>query len=259
MNNRFLKILSLLTALCVVISLASCKGKTEAPMQNVEPTYEKSVTEKTVKIANIPTDSNGLTDMLNAAVNYVDKYCYKYKKALKCEASIDSLGSLSSASNAAEAFASVFGEKDITSDYDYNADKKLFADNFVSGKFETEEISSITAKQEGDVVVLTAQFNGESNPTDENGILHRLGGDYISAEAVSKSLGEFKSSAASVSVSADSISVVARISVEDSSLQSMTVSYTERFNLSNVTLVKLSGGAVSGSAKTVIEYTNFSL
>ena len=106
MNNRFLKILSLLTALCVVISLASCKGKTEAPMQNVEPTYEKSVTEKTVKIANIPTDSNGLTDMLNAAVNYVDKYCYKYKKALKCEASIDSLGSLSSASNAAEAFAS---------------------------------------------------------------------------------------------------------------------------------------------------------
>lgn len=259
MNNRFLKILSLLTALCVVISLASCKGKTEAPMQNVEPTYEKSVTEKTVKIANIPTDSNGLTDMLNAAVNYVDKYCYKYKKALKCEASIDSLGSLSSVSNAAEAFASVFGEKDITSDYDYNADKKLFADNFISGKFETEEISSITAKQEGDVVVLTAQFNGESNPTDENGILHRLGGDYISAEAVSKSLGEFKSSAASVSVSADSISVVARISVEDSSLQSMTVSYTERFNLSNVTLVKLSGGAVSGSAKTVIEYTNFSL
>lgn len=108
-------------------------------------------------------------------------------------------------------------------------------------------------------MVLTAQFNGESNPTDENGILHRLGGDYVSAEAVSKSLGEFKSSAASVSVSADSISVVARISVEDSSLRSMTVSYTERFNLSNVTLVKLNGGAVSGSAKTVIEYTNFSL
>ena len=79
MNNRFLKILSLLTALCVVISLASCKGKTETPTQNVEPTYEKSVTEKTVKIANIPTDSNGLTDMLNDAVNYVDKYCYKYK------------------------------------------------------------------------------------------------------------------------------------------------------------------------------------
>ena len=257
MKNHFLKILSLLTALGVVLSLASCKGKTETPTQDIEPTYKKSVTEETVKIANIPTDNDGLTDMLNAAINYVDKYCYKYKKALKCDASVDNLGSLSSASNAAEAFASIFGEKDITADYDYNADKKLFADNFISGKFKAEEISSITAKQDGDVVVLTAQLNGESNPTNESGILHRLGGDYVSAEAVNKSLGEFKSSATSVSVSADSMSIVAKISVEDSSLKSMTVSYTERFNLSGVTLVKLSGGAVSGSAKTVIEYTNF--
>lgn len=257
MKNHFLKILSLLTTLCVVLSLVSCKGKQETPTQDIEPTYEKSVTEETVKIANIPTDNDGLTDMLNAAINYVDKYCYKYKKALKCDASVDNLGSLSSASNAAEAFASIFGEKDITADYDYNADKKLFADNFINGKFKAEEISSITAKQDGDVVVLTAQFGGESNPTNESGILYRLGGDYVSADTVSKSLGEFKSSATSVSVSADSMSIVARISVEDSSLKSMTVSYTERFNLSGVTLVKLSGGAVSGSAKTVIEYTNF--
>lgn len=257
--NRFLKIISAATALCIVFSLASCKEDTQAQSQDIEPTYEKSVTEETVKIVDIPTDSAELTDMLNAAINYVDKYCYKYKKALKCEASVDSLGSLSSVSNAAEAFASVFGEKDITADYDYNTDKKLFADNFIKDNFKTEEISSITAEQDGDTVVLTAKLKDESNPTDESGTLYRLGGDYVNADDVTASLGEFKSSASSVSISADSISIVARISTEDSSLQSMTVSYTERFNLSGVTLVKLSGGAVGGSAKTVIEYTNFGL
>lgn len=257
MKNRLIKILSLAAAACLVVSLASCKEKTENPTQDVEPTFEKSVTEETVKIVNIPTEKAELTDMLNAAVNYVDKYCYKYKKAVKCDASVDSLGSLSSASNAASAFASIFGEKDITADYDYNADKKLFADNFIKGAFKNEEISSITAKQDGDVVVLKAEFAAESNPKDDKGILYRLGGEYVSAEDVGKSLDEFKSSASSVSVSADSMSITARISTEDSSLKSMTVSYTERFNLSGVTLVKLSTGAVSGSAKTVIEYTNF--
>ncbi len=257
--NRFLKIISAATALCIVFLLASCKDDAQTQAQDIEPTYEKSVTEETVKIVDIPTDSAELTDMLNAAVNYVDKYCYKYKKALKCEASVDSLGSLSSASNAAEAFASVFGEKDITAEYDYNADKKLFADNFIKDSFKTEEIASITAEQDGDTVVLTAKLKDESNPTDESGTLYRLGGDYVNADDVTASLGEFKSSASSVSISADSISIVARISTEDSSLQSMIVSYTERFNLSGVTLVKLSGGAVGGSAKTVIEYTDFGL
>lgn len=259
MKNRFIKIISAATALCAVLLFASCKNETETQSQNLEPIYEKSVTSETVKIVDIPTDSAELTDMLNAAVNYVDQYCYKYQKSLKCEASVDSLGSLSSASNAAEAFASVFGEKDITADYDYNADKKLFADNFIKDRFKTEEISSITAEQDGDTVVITAKLNDESNPTDESGTLYRLGGDYVNADDVTASLGEFKSSASSVSISADSISVVARISTEDSSLKSMTVGYTERFNLSGVTLVKLSGGAVSGSAKTVVEYTNFGL
>ena len=105
--------------------------------------------------------------------------------------------------------------------------------------------------------MITAKLNDESNPTDEKGVLYRLGGDYVNADAVTASLGELKSSASSVSISADSISIIARISTEDSSLKSMTVNYTERFGLSGVTLVKLSGGAVSGSAKTVVEYTNF--
>lgn len=257
MKNRFIKIISAATALSLVFSLASCKGKTETPTQDIEPISKKSVTEETIKIVNIPTDSSELTDMLNAAVNYVDKYCYKYKKSLKCDASVDSLGSLSSVSNAAEAFASVFGEKDITADYDYNADKKLFENNFIKDTFKEEEISSITAEQDGDTVVITAKFNDEINPTDEKGVLYRLGGDYVNAEAVTASLGEFKSSVSSISISADSISIIARISTEDSSLKSMTVNYTERFSLSSVTLVKLSGGAVSGSAKTVVEYTNF--
>lgn len=259
MKNHFIKIISVVTVFGMVVGLASCKGKTDAAEQPTETTLGKSVTEETVKIVDIPTDPSELTDMLNAAVNYVDRYCYKYKKSLKCEASVDNLGSLSSVSNAADAFASVFGEKEVAAEYDYNADKKLFADNFVKDTFKLEEISSITAKQEDSVVVITAQLNAESNPTNESGTLHRLGGDYISAEDVTNSLGEFKSSASSVSVTADSISITARINAEDSSLKSMTINYTERFTLSGVTLVKLGGGAVSGSAKTVVEYTNFGL
>lgn len=257
MKKSVLKIISVAVAFCSVVSLASCKGKTDVNEQTTKYLPEKSVTEETVRIANVPTDTAELTDMLNAAVNYVDRYCYTYKKSLKCDATVTSLGSLSSASNASSAFASIFGEKSTDADFDYNADKKTFADSFVKGSFTSEEISSIVAKQDGDVVVLTAVFNDESNPTDEKGVLHRLGGDYQNAEDVSKSLGEFKSSASSVTVSADTIIITAKISVEDSSLKSMTVSYTERYHLSGVTLVKLSGGSVSGSARTVIEYTDF--
>ena len=79
----------------------------------------------------------------------------------------------------------------------------------------------------------------------------------MSADSVKASLAEFKSSASSVNVSADEISIVARISAEDSSLRSMTVTYTEHFSLGGVTLVKQKGGSVSGSAKTVIRYTDF--
>lgn len=257
MKKSFLKTVSVAVAFCSVISLAACKGKTDVNEQTTEPTPEKSVTEETVRIANVPTDAAELTDMLNAAISYVDRYCYKYKKSLKCDANVTSLGSLSAATNAADAFASIFGEKSVNADYDYKADEKLFADNFVKGPFEAGEISSIVAKQEDDAVVLTAVLNDESNPTDEKGILHRLGGDYQNVEDVKKSLGEFKSSASSVSISADTVSITARISIEDSSLRSMTVSYTERYHLSGVTLVKLSGGSVSGSARTVIEYTDF--
>lgn len=257
MKNYLLRITSLAVAACSVITLASCKGKTNDDIQTETPTYEKSVTSQTVKIVNIPTDPSKLADMLNAAFNYVDGYCYKYKKDLTCEASVSSLGSLSSVSNASDAFASIFGEKSITADYDYQADKKLFADNFVKGPIESGKISSISAKQDGDTVILTANLNGETDPTEENGILHNLGGDYVSADSVKASLAEFKSSASSVSVSADEISIVARISAEDSSLRSMTVTYTEHFSLSGVTLVKQKGGSVSGSAKTVIRYTDF--
>lgn len=257
MKSCFLRIISLMIVVCCILSLVSCKGKSDDADLTEEPTYEKSSTSQTVKIVDIPTNPSELADMLNAAVNYVDGYCYKYKKDLKCEASVDSLGALSAVSNASDAFASIFGEKSITADYDYQADKKLFADNFVKGPIAEDKISSISAKQDGDTVVLTAKLNAETNPTDENGILCSLGGDYVNADSVKASLTEFKSSATSVNVSADGISIVAVISTEDSSLRSMTVTYTERFTLSGVTLVKQKGGSVSGSAKTVVKYTDF--
>lgn len=259
MNKKFINIISICVIAAVLAALPSCKGKTGSENETPTSVREKSVTSETVKIVNIPTEKSELTDMLNAALNYVDSYCYTYKKSVKCTADSISLGSLSSASNASDAFASIFGEKDITADFDYKADKNLFADNFVKGPISQDSISSITAKQDGNTVVVTAELTGETNPTAESGVLCNLGGDFVSVDDVNASLEEFKSSASSVSISADSIKLVARISTDDSSLKALTVSYTERFSLSGVTLVKLKGGAVSGAAQTKVEYTNFGL
>lgn len=258
MKKCALNILSIILVIAVIVSMAACQKKDSPEEQPVSTSAEKEVTSETVKIVNIPTDKAALSDMLNASLNYVDKYCYKYKKTLKCTADISNLGSFSSVSNASDAFASVFGEKEITADYDYNADKKLFSDNFVGGPFEDGEIVSISAKQEDNTVVITADLVSENEPTDESGVLHRLGGDYINSENVKSSLGEFKSSATSIGVSASGIKIISRISADDSSLQSLTVEYTEQFALTGITLVKIKGGAVNGSAKTTIEYTNFS-
>ena len=92
MKEYIMKIISAATAVCILFSLVACGNKTPAPEQEEEPTFEKSATSQTVKIASIPTDETELSDMLNAAVNYVDQYCYKYKKTVKCDASVDSVG-----------------------------------------------------------------------------------------------------------------------------------------------------------------------
>lgn len=256
MNKIFLRIISLATAVGILLSLSACKRETENSNTTRPVSYEKYTTSETVTIVNIPTERNELIEMLNASLNYVDKYCYKYTKSIKCDADVTNLGVFSSISNARDAFASVFGEKDITYDYEYNTDKALFAENFVQGSLSDSEISDIEAKRENNLIVISAKLIDENNPTDEQGLLHRLGGDYINTNDVNKSLAEFKSSANAVSINADEISIVAKISTEDSSLKEMTVKYTENFNLSGVTLVKITGASVLGTAKTTVKYTN---
>lgn len=257
MKKRFIKAISVCVALCTVLLLAACKEN--QPEQGdiiLSNEVEKATTSETVEIADIPTDPAELIDMLNNAIGYVDRYCYKYNKNVKCEIGSVNLGSLSSVSNARSAFASIFGQKEIASEYDYKADKKLFVENFIKGSVSSDDIVTVSAYEEDGTVVVFAELANETVTDSEDGLLCRLGGEHVTPNDVKASLTEFKSSAGSVSVSADGIKLTARISTADSSLKSMTVEYTERFNLSGVKLVKIEGGTVSGNAKTEISYTN---
>ena len=169
------------------------------------------------------------------------------------------MGSLSAVSNAGDAFRSIFGKKDISYDYDYNTSRDAFKANFPESGYEADDIQNITAQQNGNDIIITATFAGENNPTEDKGFLHKLTTEYLDAEDVSKALTEFNSSAESVSVSASDITVKATLNANDSSLRTLEISFTQRFSLSGVTLVKLEGSSVTATSSTVIKYTGIGI
>lgn len=253
------KIISLfmtLTMMAAILSFTACK-KNEIPEDEVSSTQEhsKNTTAKPVEIVDIPESIADRVEMLNSALDYVDVYCYGYTKNTKCDVSGVNVGSLSVASNAVDAFKSVFGHTDVTYDYDYKTAPESFAQNFIDGRFSASDVLSAEANQEGENIILKITFPNENNPTDTNGQLSKISKEYISAAAVNKNLSEFDSSAGSVSVSASDITVTATISASDSSLQKLVVSYIENFALSSVKLVQLEGSSVTGTSKTVVTYS----
>lgn len=256
MKKRVLSFISFLMVTVTVFSLASCSKKPTDETDNTEPLTSKSTTQAPVKIVEVPTDKGKLTDMLNAAIEYVELYCYRYTKRTVCNVDPVNVGTLSTASNATEAFRSVFGKKDVSIDYDYNTSRDSFAENFPESGYTTKEISSITAQQVDDSIIITAEFPSENNPNAESGQLHKMSNDFLSVEDVNKALADFDSSATSVSVNASDIVIKATINSQDSSLTSLEVSYTQRFNLSGVTLVKLEGSSVTGTSQTTVTFSN---
>lgn len=224
-------------------------------MQDGEEEITTKATTQPVEIVELPEGEEELAQMLNAAVEYIELYCYHYTKNINCQVSSVNVGSLSQASNAVDAFKSIFGEKNITMNYDYNASRDAFSANFPVSGYTVDEMESITAQQESDSVIITATFPSETNPNDESGVLSRLCSDYQNQEDVKKALTEFSSSATSVSVTASDITIKATIRANDSSLESLEVSYTQRYTLSGVTLVKLEGSTVTGTANTTVKYS----
>lgn len=254
MKKVLLNCISLTVVFCMLFSFASCKKEpTEVPEDDL--TVSTKATTKPVEIIDVPTGEEELTEMLNAAVEYIELYCYNYTKNVNCKVSDVSLGSLSAASNAAEAFRSIFGEKNITMNYSYNASRDAFSDNFPSSGYTTEEVHSVSAQQIEDKIVITATFPNETNPTDDSGVLYRLCPDYQNTEDIKKALSEFGSSATSTSIIASDITIKATIRAQDSGLEKLEVSYTQRYTLSGVTLVKLEGSTVTGTAKTTVIYS----
>ncbi len=244
--------------LVTVMSMASCVGDNpEEPIDSdTDLITSKSTTQAPVQIVDIPTEKTELAEMLNSAIDYVELYCYHYTKHTACDVSSLNIGTLSQASNAADAFKSIFGEKDISIDYEYNTSRTAFAENFPAGGYKAEDMTDISAEQVGESIVITALFPDESNLESEGGLLNTMKADCQNAETVKKSLSEFNSSANAVNVSASNIKMTATISAKDSSLTKLEVSYTERYSLSGVTLVKLEGSSVTGAANTVVSFTD---
>lgn len=255
MKKRIINFISLLLVLSTVFSLVSCNTDTPDNPDSTEPQTDKSTTLAPVEIVEVPTDASELSEMLNAAIEYVELYCYRYTKHAVCNVNSLNVGTLSTASNAADAFRSIFGKKDVTIDYNYNTSRDSFAANFPQSGYTVNDMSSITAQQVDNSIVITAQFPNESSPDEESGQLYKLTNDYLSVEDVNKALTDFNSSASSVSVTASDIKVKATINAKDSSLTSLEVSYTQRFNLSGVTLVKLEGSGVTGTSQTTVTYS----
>lgn len=257
--KKFIYLLSFVLIFGSMLSLAACKTENEQTEKTTAVTHAtKAETSEAVKIVNIPEKIEDRVEMLNSALDYIDVYCYNLTKNTKCTVSNLSLGGLSKASNAGEAFRSIFGEKDVSCDYSYANAPESFDENVITERFDINDVISADAKQDGDTVIVTVTFKDEYNPDEKNGLLSKLSTDYMSAEKVKNSLGEFNSSAGSVNVSARDITVKAELRAFDSKLKKLEISYTENFSLSSVKLVQLEGSAVSGTSKTTVTYSKFS-
>lgn len=253
------KIISFLLAFSSVFCLSSCSGKNNPVTEKETSVAEKetkAAAENPIKIADIPETTEDRIEMLNSALDYIDVYCYKYKKSVKCSVSGLKLGDLSKASNASDAFRSIFGEKDLTFEYDYKTAPESFDANLIKGEFTEDDVAYADIEQKKDKLILTVKFYNESAPSDNSGALCKLSNEYQSADKVKKSLSEFSSSADSVNVSARDIIVTATIRTFDSGLEKLTVSYEENFSLGGVKLVQLEGSSVGGTSKTTITYSN---
>lgn len=243
-----------------VLSFTACrkKDKNEGDKTTTvtSETTTRATTAERVKIVNVPTTTQEHLQMFNAALDFFDLYCYQYTKTVKCEVSKVSVGGLSKASNAVEAFKSIFGATQRATDFDYSTGQESFAQNTIKSGYAEGDVTLTQAKQVGNDIVLTVSFPNESNPSAKSGQLNKLTTDYVGVEKINKSLGEFSSSAGFVNVTASDITVEVVLNSQDSSPKSVTLSFTEEFSLSSVRLVQLEGSSVTGTSKTTIVYDN---
>lgn len=242
-----------------VLSFSACQKKEngeEKTTTSAATQTTRAATSAPVKIVDVPATTEEHMQMFNAALDFFELYCYQYTKAVKCEVSDVSVGSLSAASNASEAFKSIFGAVDKSNDYDYSTGQESFAENTIKSGFTSADIILSEAKQDGNDIILTVTFPNETNPSEKSGQLHKLTSEYVGVDKVNKSLDEFSSSAGSVSVSASDITAKVVLNSQDSCPKSITISFTERFSLSSVKLVQLEGSAVTGTSKTTVTYSN---
>lgn len=257
--KKYICIILSAAILMSVLSFTACR-KRENNEENMTTSSSTETTRATtaepVKIIDVPATTEEHMNMFNAALDFFELYCYQYTKSVKCDVSNVSVGNLSAASNAVDAFKSIFGAVDKTNDYDYSTGQESFAENTAKSGFTSDDVVLTEAKKDDGDIVLTVTFPSENNPSEKSGQLYKLTSEYVSVDKVNKSLGEFSSSAGSVNVSASDIIAEVVLNSQDSSPKSVTISFTEKFSLSSVKLVQLEGSAVTGTSKTTVTYSN---
>lgn len=240
---------------CSMTGLSACKKKNDKNDDDVTESVSKSTTSAVSQIVEVPKEKDKIVQMFDSAIGYVDEFCYSYTKTKKNIVKDLGIGELSKVNNAADAFKSIFGEGQSQVEYNYNYSKENFDANFPKQGVKYEDVESATATKKDDSIIITLNFPAETDPTHEKGRIHNYTNDFLSAEDVKDSLGAFGSAAGSISVNIESFKMVAVIRAHDSSLEKLTMSFTENYNLSGVKLVEVNGSTVTGKMVSTIDYT----
>ncbi|MBP9988435.1 MAG: hypothetical protein KBT46_02945 [Ruminococcus sp.] len=254
MKRKLAAFMAMVMIACSLTSLSACKKETAKEPEKKE-SVSKSTTSAVSKISDVPTEKEKIVQLFDNAISYVDEFCYSYTKSKKNTVKDLNVGSLSSVSNSADAFKSIFAQGESRTEYNYSYSKENFNANFPKAGVKYEDVENATATEKDGKIIVTLNLPSESNPTHEKGRLQTYTRDFLSVEDIKSSLETFASSAGSISVNVDSLKMVAVIRKMDSSLERLTISFTETFNLSDVKLVEIKGSNVSGKMVSESVYT----
>lgn len=268
MNNRLIKILSLVIVLYTVAGLCACgkdEGEEDIKTTNRPVTVSTDLT-KTVK----PTDKNvvavapeGEEDILryyNGSLRLFRANAYDFVKKDTCTLTSCSTGSLGSVSGATDSYRkalrNALGDMMGVS----SLESTFFAGDDVSEAFglrelTAENISEMKASAQGSNVTL--EFTIKKSSPDGGDAISLLTRDYMTNESLSAKIADYEASSTGASVKISNVKLKTVIDYSTRNFVEVEISYTTSFYIGSLNLDYISGGPVSASTKTTIKYTDF--
>ena len=93
MKKTLLSLISFLLVFSMVMSISSCSKDPVVQEEQTDSLTTRPTTQP-VEIVEIPESEEDLAQMLNAAIEYIELYCYHYTKNVDCKVNQLSVGSL---------------------------------------------------------------------------------------------------------------------------------------------------------------------